>query len=146
MPSFRQLISPYFLVHCAVLAAFYVQVYPRYLRRNALETEMGRERLHGVGYTSLSHEQEVCGMIFIAFCVKLATSYRNLDQVLDRILLTLEITSWILTWLTGDRLALLVLSVIYAAMYILLVPPKYQGDSNVMALDSESFQTSYFQC
>jgi hypothetical protein len=53
-----------------------------------------------------------------------------------RLFQALKFTSLVLTWLTGDRLALWGVVAAYAAMFMLLVPPSYQGKSNIRVMEN----------
>lgn len=127
----HQLTSVYHLIHYAVFGYFFLQLYPS-LRSISLETEIGRERLLSRGYTALTHEQEVCCIMVIGFL------YKNIDKggILHRLFQALMITSIVLTWLTGNRLALWGVMAVYTAMFVLLVPPSYKGDSNIRVLEN----------
>lgn len=131
----HQLTSAYHLIHYAVFGYFFLQLYPT-LRSNSLETEMGRERLLSRGYTALTHEQEVCCIMVIGFLYKIISK----GGILHRLFQALKITSLVLTWLTGDRLALWGVIAVYVAMFMLLVPPSYQGDSNIRVVMENSLQ------
>jgi hypothetical protein len=132
---FCHLTSAYHLIHYAVFGYFFLQLYPT-RRSNALETEMGRERLLSRGYTTLTHEQEVCCLLIIGFFYQIITK----GGFLIRLFQALQITSIVLTWLTGDRLALWGLMAVYAVMFLLLIPPSFQGDSNIGVIDNNSLQ------
>ena len=141
----RQLYSTYHLMHYGFLAYFFVVLYPGSIRVKALENEASRERLVGVGFTGFTFEQEIAGMLFLVFVWKWK-QYRNADEAIHRFLWHAKLCSIVLVMMSGDRTAMTGLLILYGTWLAVLVPPRYQGPSNVLFLTSEeSFRSTVLE-
>lgn len=136
----RQLISPYHLLHYTVLALYFAYLYPNILRPRALETPIGEKRLLEMGYTSLNHEQELIGMVVMAYVLKLKRM-RNFDEAWHRLLTHGKVLTVLMTYLTMEYWIMGGILALYGVMLVLLVPPKYKGESRVTPLNPYTFSS-----
>jgi thiol-disulfide isomerase/thioredoxin len=136
----RQLTSLYHLSHYIFLAYFFLVSYPLALRPKAKESERGQQFLFGEGL--LFHfgvEIEVFVGILLFFLYELKTDVSSFDEGMHRFLLDCKILTLVLTFLAGNNYFLFGLVALYGSMAILLEPPHYDGESNVMVLKQSSF-------
>jgi hypothetical protein len=135
----RQLTSYYHLSHYFMIAYFFLSAYPSALRPNSKENERAERYLNQDGFV-FPIEIEIFVGAALFFCWELKKEIRSFDEGMHRFLLDCKILTLLLAFLTGNDYFMFGLVATYASIAMLLEPPTYDGESNVIQLnDQERF-------
>ncbi|KAI2493947.1 Thioredoxin-related transmembrane protein [Fragilaria crotonensis] len=140
----RQVSSLYHIIHYLVLAYFFFIAYPLGLRPKAKDND--RAYLFGEGFfLHFGMEVDVFFGMALFLLYDLLKNTRTWDEGMHHFLLDCKILSLVLTFVAGNNYFMFGLVALYSTMAILLVPPRYDGDSNVVVLTHRTFRTKVLQ-
>ena len=135
----RQLTSLYHITHYLVLSYFFLIAYPLALRPRAKDDD--KAFLFGDGLLlHFGMEVDLFFGMALFFLYDLHRNVGTFNEGMHHFLLDCKILSLLLTiGANADTSFAFGLVALYATMAILLVPPRYDGETKVMKLNKQSF-------
>lgn len=135
----HRLASVYYLSNYAALLVF-LYLYRHRIRPQALSDPVTEKRLLEMGYSGVTHEKEIVGMVVLAYLLKLKRR-RNFDEAWNGLLVHGSILSILLIYQAGNYTLMYGFLIVYGAMMWVVAPPPYGGKSQVIPLNPYIFSS-----